>query len=119
MPFRQPQAATTDQFTYTTAEPATVAVQPGSLRVAGAHTITRQRLQFAVGGGPAGGSFTARWLRNGTSLGTITVLTTAVAGSIAAPTNAALVDGDLLTFEVLGLSAATGAVVGILDVTTP
>lgn len=119
MGFRQPQAATADQLTYTTAMPATVAVQPGSLRVNGSHTITRQRLQFKAAEGPAGGSFTARWLRNGVSLGTITVANAAVAGDIAAPANATLVDGDLLTFEVLGLSAAAGAVVGILDVTTP
>lgn len=119
MAFTQPSAATSGAITYTTAEPATVAVQPGRRRVAGAHTITNQRLQFAAAKGPAGGAFTARWLRNGATLGTITVADTAVAGNIAAPANAALVDGDLLTFEVLGLGGATGAVVGILDTTTP
>jgi hypothetical protein len=108
-----------DQFTYTTAEPASVAVQPGRLRVFGSHTILRQRLQFAAGKGPAGGAFTARWIRNGTVLSTITVADAAVEGSIAPPTVPTLADGDLLTFEVLGVSAATGAVVGILDVTTP
>lgn len=119
MAFTQPPPATPGGFSYTTAEPATVAVQPGSLRIHGAHTITAQRLQFAAAKGPSTGSFTARWLRNGATLGTITVLNAAVAGTIAAPANPALVDGDLLTFEVLGLNAATGAVVGILDVTTP
>lgn len=107
------------EITYTTAEPATVAVQPGSIRVYGAHTIKAQRLQFAAGKGPSTGSFTARWLRNGATLGTITVLNAAVDGTIAAPAIPALADGDLLTFEVLVIQGATGCVVGILDVTTP
>src|SRR5574337_828897 len=104
------------EITYTTAEPATVAVQPGRLRVRGPKTVTAQRLQFAAAKGPAGGAFTARWLRNGATMGTITVADGQVAGSLAAPTDPVLADGDLLTFEVLGLSGATGAVVGILDV---
>src|ERR1700752_2803166 len=98
-----------DEIAYTTAAPPTVAVQPGALRVHGARTITRQRLQFKTGEGPAGGAFTARWLRNGATLGTITVADAAIAGDIAAPANTQLADGDILTFEVLGLSGATGA----------
>jgi hypothetical protein len=49
-------------------------------------------------------------------MGTITVTTGQVAGSIAAPTNATIADGDVLTVEVLGIGGATGAAVFILDV---
>lgn len=111
-----PPPPVTEPFSYTTPEPATVAVMPGALRVPGPRTISAQRIQFATGKGPSGGSFTGRWLRNGTSIGTITVTTGNVAGSIAAPANSTLADGDVLTFEVLGLGGATGAAVGILDV---
>lgn len=102
----------TDSLTYTTVEPPDVAVQPGALRVNGARTIARQRVQFATGKGPSGGSFTGRWLKNGVTMGTITVLTATLAGSIAGVNVA---DGDLLTVEVLGLGGATGAAVFILD----
>lgn len=110
-----PRLVSAGQLSYSTPEPATVAVQPGELRVNGSHTITRQRVQFATGKGPSGASFTGRWLRNGTSLGTITVTTGNLAGSIAPPANPILQDGDLLQFEVTALGGATGAAVGILD----
>ncbi len=114
-----PVSAVDDIESYTTAAPPTVAVQPATLRWHGAATIHRQRIAFKAGEGPAGGNFTARWLRNGVTMGTITVLNGAVAGDIAAPANAALADGDLLTTEVLGISGATGAAELILDVTRP
>lgn len=108
-----------DLESYTTAAPAAVAVQPAALRWHGGATITRQRVQFKTGEGPAGGNFTARWILNGTPLGTITVLNGADDGDIAPPVPPALVDGDLLTTEVLGLGGATGAAELILDVTRP
>lgn len=115
MAFRDPVPGAL--FAYTTGEPATVALQPGRLRVHGEHEIARQRLEFqSIALGPTAGNATARWLRNGTTLGTITVLQGAADGSIAPPTDPALHDGDLLTFEVLGLGAATGAIVGMLDI---
>jgi hypothetical protein len=107
-----------DQITFETAEPATVAVQPGRLRVWGTRRIYAQRVQFASGLGPGvGGTFVARWLRNGTTLGSMTVLASTDAIAIAAPTNAVLADGDLLTCEVVSnAGGATGAAVLILDV---
>lgn len=108
-----------DAFSYTTGVAPAAAAQPGALRVSGSHTILRQRIQFKTGEGPAGGNFTARWFRNAVTMGTITVLNGAIAGSIAAPTNTQLVDGDILTTEVLGLGGATGAAVLILDKTSP
>lgn len=110
-----PSVAPTVTLPYTTAEPPAVAVQPARFRVPYGRTILAQRLQFAAGKGPSGGSFQARWLRNGTSLGTITVTSGNVDGSIAAPANPLLVAGDLLTVEVTALGGATGAVVALLD----
>lgn len=116
MSFRVPPPPS--QISYTTGEPPSVAVQPGGFRVRGPKTITAQRVQFASGKGPgAGGTFTARWLRNGVSLGTITVAASTDSASIGPPANPILADGDILTFEVTGnAGAAPGAAVGILDV---
>ncbi len=112
MGFPPPAPDINDELIYTTAEPPTVAVQPGALRVNGNRSVSRQRIQFATGGGPAGGAFTGRWLKGGVSMGTITVADGTLAGDIAGVNVA---DGNLLRVEVLALGGATGAAVFILD----
>lgn len=105
-----PQTVQLQRFGYTAPDATVTGVQPGSWEWSSRNRAVQTFCAFDSGNGPAGGSFVARVLVNGATVMTITVLTGTDERVQDVSPAVALLEGDLVQFSIITVSAASGAV---------
>lgn len=105
-----PQTVQLQRFGYTAPDATVTGVQAGSWEWSSTNRAVQTFCAFDPGKGPSGGSFVARVLKNGVTAMTITVLTgTDERVQVVTPA-VTFITGDLVTFSIITVSGATGAV---------